>query len=72
MKKLLSLLVAIMTIMAFCVPAVTAVAEAAPAGQDLNFVIVPKCVHAWFDEVNKGRGFAGRYALQGAWRQSEH
>jgi ribose transport system substrate-binding protein len=54
MKKLLSLLVAMMTIMAFCVPVVTAVAEAAPVGQDLNFVIVPKCVHAWFDEVNKG------------------
>lgn len=24
------------------------------AGKDLNFVIVPKCVHPWFDEVNKG------------------
>ena len=23
-------------------------------GEDLTFVIVPKCVHAWFDEVNKG------------------
>ncbi|CAB1242654.1 Peripla_BP_4 domain-containing protein [Ruminococcaceae bacterium BL-6] len=23
-------------------------------GKDLTFVIVPKCVHAWFDEVNKG------------------
>ncbi len=22
--------------------------------KDLTFVIVPKCVHAWFDEVNKG------------------
>ncbi len=29
---------------------------AAPAGEakDMTFVIVPKCVHAWFDEVNKG------------------
>lgn len=26
----------------------------AKAGEDLTFVIVPKCVHAWFDEVNKG------------------
>lgn len=24
------------------------------AGKDLTFVIVPKVVHAWFDEVNKG------------------
>lgn len=35
-----------------------AAADAAPAAggaaQDMNFVIVPKCVHAWFDEVNKG------------------
>lgn len=23
-------------------------------GEDLTFVIVPKCVHPWFDEVNKG------------------
>ena len=26
----------------------------AHAADDLTFVIVPKCVHAWFDEVNKG------------------
>lgn len=26
----------------------------AKAGKDLTFVIVPKCVHPWFDEVNKG------------------
>ncbi len=26
----------------------------APVGKDLTFVIVPKVVHAWFDEVNKG------------------
>lgn len=24
------------------------------AAEDMTFVIVPKCVHAWFDEVNKG------------------
>ena len=29
-------------------------AVAAEAADDLTFVIVPKCVHAWFDEVNKG------------------
>ncbi len=34
-------------------------AEAPAAGpvgeaQDMTFVVVPKCVHAWFDEVNKG------------------
>lgn len=38
---------------------VSAVATMAIAGmsvsaEDLTFVIVPKCVHAWFDEVNKG------------------
>jgi ribose transport system substrate-binding protein len=27
---------------------------AAVKKHDLTFVIVPKCVHAWFDEVNKG------------------
>ena len=26
----------------------------AKAEGDLTFVIVPKCVHPWFDEVNKG------------------
>ena len=26
----------------------------AQAAEDMTFVIVPKCVHAWFDEVNKG------------------
>ena len=24
------------------------------AAEDMTFVVVPKCVHAWFDEVNKG------------------
>ena len=34
---------------------VTAMAAiGASAAEDMNFVIVPKCVHAWFDEVNKG------------------
>ena len=25
------------------------------AADDLNFVIIPKCVHEWFDAVNQGR-----------------
>ncbi len=29
-------------------------AAAAGEAKDMTFVIVPKCVHAWFDEVNKG------------------
>lgn len=29
-------------------------ASTASTGKDLTFVIVPKCVHPWFDEVNKG------------------
>lgn len=28
--------------------------SSAKTGKDLTFVIVPKCVHPWFDEVNKG------------------
>jgi ribose transport system substrate-binding protein len=31
-----------------------AAGSTAAAGKDLTFVIVPKCVHPWFDEVNKG------------------
>ena len=31
-----------------------AAAAKAGAAEDMTFVIVPKCVHAWFDEVNKG------------------
>lgn len=31
----------------------------AVVGEDLTFVIVPKCVHAWFDEVNKGAVLQG-------------
>ena len=27
------------------------------AAKDMTFVVVPKCVHAWFDEVNKGAVF---------------
>lgn len=29
-------------------------AAAEKTGEDLTFVVVPKCVHPWFDEVNKG------------------
>ena len=29
-------------------------ASKSETGKDLTFVIVPKCVHAWFDAVNKG------------------
>ena len=28
--------------------------EKAGKAEDMTFVVVPKCVHAWFDEVNKG------------------
>lgn len=33
---------------------VAASSMVASAAEDMTFVIVPKCVHAWFDEVNKG------------------
>ena len=29
-------------------------AKTAETGKDLNFVIIPKCVHEWFDAVNQG------------------
>lgn len=35
-------------------PEKTEDALAAGEAEDMTFVIVPKCVHAWFDEVNKG------------------
>lgn len=28
--------------------------ESKGKAEDMTFVVVPKCVHAWFDEVNKG------------------
>ncbi len=31
-----------------------ATVSTASEAKDMTFVIVPKCVHAWFDEVNKG------------------
>lgn len=34
------------------VPTVTCMA--AEKAEDMTFVVIPKCVHAWFDEVNKG------------------
>ena len=46
-KKLLAGLLAAASVaaMSFC---------GVSAAEDMNFVIIPKCVHAWFDEVNKG------------------
>ena len=32
----------------------TITCAAAEKAEDMTFVVVPKCVHAWFDEVNKG------------------
>ena len=58
-KKLLSmLLVAAMTVtmLAGCgsKPAAAGGEAGTAPKEDLTFVVVPKCVHAWFDEVNKG------------------
>lgn len=50
MKKFTSIILAIMLIVGTCAFAVTANA----AEKDLNFVIIPKCVHEWFDAVNQG------------------
>lgn len=59
-KKFLSVLLAaatIATLLAGCgsgAPQGGSEAKASGAATDMTFVIVPKCVHAWFDEVNKG------------------
>ena len=50
MKKKLMGLVAAATVAATMLGGVMT----AQAAEDMTFVIVPKCVHAWFDEVNKG------------------
>lgn len=48
MKKVLALLLCAMLL-------VVSLGSAVAAGKDgYRFVIVPKCVHPWFDEVNKG------------------
>ena len=48
MKKLLSLVLAVMLIVG------TLVIPASADEEGLNFVIIPKCVHEWFDAVNQG------------------
>ena len=50
MKRFTSIILAIMLIVGTCAFAITANA----AEKDLNFVIIPKCVHEWFDAVNQG------------------
>ena len=47
MKKTLVVLLVLASLLMGCV-------SSALAADGLTFVIVPKCVHAWFDEVNKG------------------
>lgn len=44
----------ILTGIAMAAMMITAYAGSSLAAEDLTFVVVPKCVHAWFDEVNKG------------------
>lgn len=59
-KKLLSVLLAAATIATLLMgcgssaPQGGSEAKAGGEAKDMTFVIVPKCVHAWFDEVNKG------------------
>lgn len=49
MKRFLSLLLCV-ALLTLVLGTTVAMAEK----KDLRFVIVPKCVHPWFDEVNKG------------------
>lgn len=59
-KKMLSMLLAVAMTTLLVVGCSTPSKESGgtdtkkAGGKDLTFVIVPKCVHAWFDEVNKG------------------
>jgi len=58
-KKVLSVLLAAVMVTALLVGCNSGETKkesggAAKKGEDLTFVVVPKCVHAWFDEVNKG------------------
>lgn len=59
-KKFLSVLLAAATIATLLMgcgsgaPQGGTEAKAGGEAKDMTFVIVPKCVHAWFDEVNKG------------------
>ena len=58
-KKVLSVLLAAVMVAAMLVGCNSGESKKdaggeAKKGEDLTFVVVPKCVHAWFDEVNKG------------------
>ncbi len=58
-KRILASVMSIMLVaatMVGCGSTAPAAQSAAAGGEakDLTFVVVPKCVHAWFDEVNKG------------------
>lgn len=57
-KKILSVLLSVAMVAALAVGCSSGGGEASGgeggAAKDMTFVVVPKCVHAWFDEVNKG------------------
>lgn len=59
-KKIVAVLLSAAMVMAMAVgcssgkPAEKAEGGKAGKAEDMTFVVVPKCVHAWFDEVNKG------------------
>ena len=50
MKRFSAIIVAVALMVGSCMFAF----PAAAAEDDLNFVIIPKCVHEWFDAVNQG------------------
>lgn len=58
-RKILSLILVVAMVASLVMgcskePKSGATESSAKASKDLTFVIVPKCVHPWFDEVNKG------------------
>ena len=51
-KRMMVTLLSAAMVAGAVVPTVTCMA--AEKAEDMTFVVIPKCVHAWFDEVNKG------------------
>lgn len=57
MKKILALVLSVLMIVGLCACGASNATPAAPTGgaaEDMTFVIIPKCVHEWFDMVNDG------------------
>ena len=54
MKKILALVLSLMMVIGLCACGSSQAATTGGASEDMTFVIIPKCVHEWFDMVNDG------------------